>query len=628
MARASSTPILSGTRPLSGEPLAVERGRNRIVMAAAGFLGLFALMGLRIMGLALSGPEDHSFLSASREADRPRADIVDRRGQLLATDLSVWAAYADPAKIWDPDETAELLGTVLPDLDVEATRARLARGGRFVWIGRELTPQEKYDIHNLGLPGIDFVPERKRFYPHRDTLAHVLGYADIDGQGISGVELAFERAIAGRTHADEPVALSIDLRVQHSLHNELAEAMGRFRAKGAAGVIMNVHTGEVLAMVSLPSFDPNLVALASDNAKFNRATAGVYELGSTMKAFTVATALDTRTVSLEDGYDASEPIRYGRFRIRDFHPENRYLTVPEIFYHSSNIGTARMALDITTPVQQEYLNRFGMLTRPTLELPEVAAPLLPPRWGDIETMTISYGHGIAVSPLQMAVGAAALVNGGCLPEPTILPRARPAPCNRVISEETSQTMLRLLRQVVEEGTGKKADVTGFPVAGKTGTAEKARAGGYARRSLITSFMGAFPANAPDYVVYVVLDEPRGTRETFNFATAGWNAAPVAGQVVARVAPLIGVRPVYAVTKEDEETLRRYAETAMRPRPAFLSPDAIAAPVLVEPGPVEPVVTAPLLSEVEAERPDHDRVALRAEEEASGNGEVSTVRFTR
>ncbi len=541
---------LSG-RETKRETRALAAGRNRIVLAAAGFMLLFGVLAVRLVGLALTGPDDLTFLRAAREPDHPRADIVDRNGMLLATDVTVWAAYADPSKVWDPEDTADQLAAKLPDVNRDRLAKRLSGTGRFVWIARELTPQDQFEIHNLGLPGIGFIEERKRFYPHGEAVAHVLGYVDVDGSGIAGAEKAFDQAIAGRTHADEPVALSIDLRVQHSLNNELANAMERFRAKGAAGVILDVETGEVLAMSSLPGFSPNALDAAGADNRFNRVTAGVYELGSTVKAFTVAAALDSHTVTLEDGYDATDPIQYGRFRIRDFHAKKRYLTVPEIFHYSSNIGSAKMAMDIGTETFKSYFARFGLLERPSFELRETAAPLLPARWGEIETMTVSYGHGLAISPLQLAVGAAALVNGGCLPRATVLKTAQtvPGPCDRVISEETSRTMRMLMRDVVERGTGKQADVEGYPVAGKTGSAEKAKRGGYDRRALISSFMGVFPAQDPRYLVLVLLDEPRGTKETHYFATGGWTAAPVVAQIVKRMAPMVGVTPQFPPAEE-------------------------------------------------------------------------------
>ncbi len=559
-------PECGGLRLLGVSP-AVEAGRNRIVLVALAFFALFGLITLRLVDLASSGARDLSFITARSEPDLPRADILDRRGVLLATDVSVFAAYADPLLIWDAADTAGRLATVLPDIDVPKLTARLSGRGRFVWIARELTPRQRFDVHNLGLPGIAFMDERKRFYPHREVLAHILGYTTIDGRGIAGVEMAFDDVIRGRTQADAPVRLSVDIRVQHAVHDEMTKAMARFQARSASAVLLDARSGEVVSLVSLPDFDPNDPSAANDADRFNRAVGGVYELGSTLKGFTIASALDSHTVSLWDGFDATHPIRVGRHTINDFHPKGRYLTVPEIFKFSSNIGTAKMAIAMGLETQTTYLERFGLLQRPPFELRETAKPIVPQRWGELQRMTVSYGHGIAISPLQLAVGGAALVNGGCLPTPTILRASGDGrPCARAITEHTSRVMLRLMREAVADGTGQRADVDGYPVAGKTGTAEKARRGGYDRKALLSSFMGVFPAQDPAYVVLVVLDEPKPSEETLNFATAGWTAAPVVGHIVSRVAPILGVAPVVVSSagsgQPDKDTRKRRAALSM------------------------------------------------------------------
>ncbi|MGF1454123.1 MAG: peptidoglycan D,D-transpeptidase FtsI family protein [Alphaproteobacteria bacterium] len=555
----TSSVVQGRTRPV-GLDEAVEAGRNRIVLVAVTFLVLFAVLSVRLFGLAVSGARDHSFISASSEPDLPRADILDRRGTLVATDVGAFAAYADPSRIWDAAEAADRITGVLARVDRDRLFERLSRKStRFVWVERELTPRERYEVHNLGLPGIDFMRERKRFYPHGTVLSHVVGYTTIDGKGIAGAELAFDPLIRGRTQADAPVRLSVDLRVQHALHQELASALDRFRARSAAGVVLDVRTGEVMGMVSLPDFDPNAPGEAGPARHFNRVVGGVYELGSTLKAFTIAAALDSATVSLLDGFDATHPIKVGRHQIRDFHPKRRFLTVPEIFRYSSNIGTAKMAIAMGLETQKDYLDRFGLLERPPFELKETARPITPERWGELQRMTVSFGHGIAISPLQLSVGGAALVNGGCLPRPTLISAMDPpGSCARAVTPATSRIMLDLMRAVVVEGTGKRADVEGYPVAGKTGTAEKARDGGYDQRAILSSFMGVFPANDPAYVVLVVLDEPKPTEETFNLATAGWTAAPLVGRIVARIAPMLGVPPVLAPSGAGHEGRDRSA----------------------------------------------------------------------
>jgi cell division protein FtsI (penicillin-binding protein 3) len=391
------------------------------------------------------------------------------------------------------------------------------------------------------LPGFGFRNEERRVYPYGATFAHVLGYTDTDGRGISGIEREYEHRLGTE---GEPVALSIDLRLQSILHDELVRATTNFSALGAAGVVMDVNTGEILALASLPDFDPNQPGQSLGESGFNRATKGVYEMGSTFKLFTTAMALDSGTVSLTDGYDATDPIRVARFTISDFHGKKRWLSVPEILTYSSNIGTAKMALDVGAARQKDYLSRFGLLSTPEVELPEVGGPLFPARWSDLSTMTISYGHGIAVSPLQLAAGVSALVNGGVMHQPTLMkvtdtdqPRGA-----QVISEQTSAFMRALMRKVVRDGTGEAANIKGYLVGGKTGTADKQKSGGYDVTALISSFVGVFPMTDPRYVVLVVVDEPKGTKETFGYATGGWVAAPSVGRVIERMGPLYGLAP--------------------------------------------------------------------------------------
>jgi cell division protein FtsI (penicillin-binding protein 3) len=351
--------------------------------------------------------------------------------------------------------------------------------------------------------------------------------------------------------------LTLDLRVQHAMRAELARAMGRFSAIGAAGIVMDVTNGEVLALVSLPDFDPNDATAIDDRARFNRATLGVYEMGSTFKIFTTAMALDSGKVTLNGGYDATKPIRIARFVIRDFHAKRRWLSVPEIFMYSSNIGTVKMALDVGIAEQRAFMGRLGLLRASPVELSEVGQPLVPAKWREVNAMTISFGHGLAVSPMQLAGGVAAIVNGGVLYPPTLRkrPAGEPLVGVRVISERTSEQMRRLMRLVVSKGTGRKAAAKGYLVGGKTGTSEKVVGRRYRAKALMSSFVGAFPMTAPRYVVFAMLDEPTGTLETQNYATGGWVAAPVVGAVISRIGPLLGVRPI---DEEAPKTKRRMA----------------------------------------------------------------------
>ena len=527
---------------------AIRVGRTRLLTMALVFAVSFFVIAGRLIELTVIRQPDPSlaFMDASpTKSVAGRADIVDRNGILLATNLPTASLYADARVVPDPAKAARRLVAVLPELSPAAILERLASGRAFVWLKRNLTPSQQAAVNGLGIPGLQFRDEQRRLYPQGALQSHVLGFTDVDGNGIAGIEKYFDQEMRDRGLRGQALQLSLDVRVQHVLRDELSAAMARFRAAGAAGVVMNANTGELLALVSLPDFDPNHPTATPALARFNRASKGVYELGSVFKVLTVAMALDSGATKLRGGYDATDPIRVARFTIRDSHAKKRWLSVPEILIYSSNIGAAKMALDVGRDGQREYLDRFGLLNRPRLELPEVGVPITPARWGDISTMTAAYGHGVAVSPLQFATTFAAMVNGGVLLPATLIKR-RPgerAVGVQVIRTRTSNQVRRLLRAVVERGTGRKADAPGYLVGGKTGTAEKAGEGGYRRKALISSFVSAFPMTAPKYVVYLLLDEPQGDAETHGYATAGWTTAPLTGRLISRIAPILGVRPV-------------------------------------------------------------------------------------
>jgi len=528
---------------------ALEQGRTRLLVTGVMFALAFSVLGARLVDLTQHGKDGASkwrTLAAAKSAEHvvTRGGIFDRNGHILATSLPTQSLYVDPAeakKALNGAAAADRLLTVLPDLDRMQLIEKIDGSGRFVWLARNLTPDQVWAVNRLGLPGFGFRKEERRVYPYGPTFAHILGYTDVDGQGIAGVEREFEHVLG--TQGDS-LELSIDLRVQAILHNELSKARDTFSAQGAAGVVMDVNSGEILGLASLPDFDPNQPQQSMGLQGFNRATKGVYEMGSTFKLFTTAMALDSGTVKLTDGYDATDPIRVARFTISDYHAKKRWLNVPEILTYSSNIGTAKMALDVGGEKQKEYLARFGLLSTPEVELPEVGSPLYPARWSDVSTMTISYGHGIAVSPLQMAVGISALVNGGVMIPPTLMKvsESQPARGHRVLKEKTSTAMRALMRKVVRDGTGGSADIKGYLVGGKTGTAEKQVGGSYDKSALISSFVGVFPMTEPRFVVLVVLDEPQGVEATYGYATGGWVAAPAVGRVIEQLGPLFGLTP--------------------------------------------------------------------------------------
>ena len=534
---------------------ALEQGRSRLFVTGLAFAIAFLAVGWRLVDLAMfqAGQEPRSAFAT--DGQHPvRADIVDRNGVLLATSLPTASLYADAALVSRPGEAARRLAGVLDGLDIGRTVELLSSDRRFVWLQRGLTPRQQAAVNRLGIPGLDFEREVRRAYPQGALMAHIVGFTDIDGIGLAGIEASQNDRL---DEGGEPVAVSIDTRLQSVMHEELSAGIDEYRAIGGAGLIMDVHTGEILAMVSLPDYSPDRAGEEPDDNRFNRTTLGVYEMGSTFKIFTTAMALDSGAVRLTDAFDATDPIQSGRHWIRDFHPEARWLTVPEIFQHSSNIGSVRMALVVGTERQRDFLGRLGLLSPAPVELAEVGHPQVPSPWREINTMTISFGHGLSVSPVNLATAVSAVVNGGVRNDPTVLRRDPGAPPSgvRVISPATSDVMRRLLRMVVEDGTGGRADAEGYLVGGKTGTAEKSSRGGYSAGRRLSSFIAAFPMTHPDYVVFVMLDEPQGTRETHGFATGGWVAAPVVRRVIERIGPMIGMAPFDAAAPEIREALQ-------------------------------------------------------------------------
>jgi cell division protein FtsI (penicillin-binding protein 3) len=550
--------ISTSSQGVEAPRTAIEIAKGRLVIAVLLFSFAFVVMAARTIELGLTTEAPKSM--AHRQITVPpvqfrRADIIDQNGEILATSLATASLYANPSKVKDAADVARRLVAVLPDLSYADVEAKLSSSNHFVWLKRKLSPRQKWAVNALGVPAFKFENEEERLYPHGRLAAHVLGPVDIDNNGLGGVEYFFNERLNDKGQVGNPLKLSIDIRVQYALADELEAAMRAYQAKGAAGLVMDVNTGEVLGMVSLPDFDPNNVRGVGPKERFNRATLGVYELGSTFKTFTFAAALDSGMVDFSDGYDATKPLKVSRFLIRDDHPKKRFLSLPEIFTYSSNIGTARMALDLGAERQQHFLGELGFLQPATIELSEVGAPLYPARWRKVSTVTISYGHGIAVSPLQLSTAIASMVNGGRLLPATLVHNPKGwQQGKRVISPTTSRKIRQLLRMAVTKGTGRRGDAKGYRVGGKTGTAEKPSHGSYNRKALISSFVGVYPMDDPQYVVFAMLDEPHGTKETFGFASGGWVAAPVVRNVILRTAPLLGVAP----KKEDEGLYRNIA----------------------------------------------------------------------
>jgi len=523
----------------------------RIGMLALGFMAIYAVIAARliIMGLAPEVQASRRALNTDTLA-ASRPDILDREGRVLATDVQASMLYAEPRKkIGDVDEAVELLTGVLPDLDPTELRDRLSSKKGFVRLKREISQQQQAEIHRLGIPHIGFMQENRRLYPAGAEAAHVLGHVNVDNQGTAGLEKWVDSGGLAELHQAgltsgrslEPVQLSLDLAVQHALRDELMAAKETYQAGSTSGVVLDVRTGEIVAMVSLPDYDPNKPGRSIDPTRLNRLTTGVYEMGSTFKALTVAMTLDAGKATLASQFDARAPLLYGKFTISDFHGQRRMLSLPEIFTYSSNIGAAKMALSVGIDGHRAFLKKMGLFDRLRTELPESAQPLLPKTWGEINTATVAFGHGVSVAPLQAVTATAALINGGLLIPPTFLKRSEAdarAIATRVIKPETSDKMRYLFRLNVEQGTAKRAEVEGYYVGGKTGTSEKVVRGRYSREKLLTVFMGAFPCDEPRYLVLVMIDEPKNT----GHSTAGLNAAPAAAQIIARIGPLLGVKP--------------------------------------------------------------------------------------
>ena len=544
----------------------VDRGvkaRARIGLAALVFALGYAVIAVRLVMFAAMPEGQTVRRSGTGDAvATARPDILDRNGEILATDVRMPSLFAEPHRIIDADEASELLTAVMTDVEASELRDRLASRRRFVWLRREITPRQREQIHRLGLPGIGFLPENKRVYPSGGEVSHVIGHVNIDNQGIAGIE----KWLDGRGLADlhlagfasdrlqKPVELAVDLRVQHALRDELVAAREKYRALAAAGLVTDVRTGEVVAMVSVPDYDSNNPREALDPTRINRLTTGVFEMGSTFKALTLAMALDSGKITLRSSFDASRPLQHGKFTIHDFHAQNRVLTVPEIFTYSSNIGTARMALSLGVEHHKQFLRKVGQLDRLRTELPESAEPLVPKRWGELNTITIAFGHGLSVAPLQAMMAFGALMNGGHLIPPTFLKRGEReamALARQVIKADTSDKMRYLMRLNVEKGTATKADVKGYYVGGKTGTAEKVVRGRYSKTKVLTTFTAVLPADQPRYALLIMLDEPQPTAESHGFATSGWNAVPVGGAVIARIASLLGIEPRFELPPSEK-----------------------------------------------------------------------------
>ncbi|PBC03184.1 penicillin-binding protein 2 [Mesorhizobium sp. WSM3860] len=538
------------------------KAKTRIVMTMAVFFTIYSTIAGRLVYLGLQNPDNSGGPQSRVTASRP--DIVDRNGEVLATDIKTASLFAEPRRIVDADEAIEKLSTVLPEIDYEQTYHKLKSGAGFVWLQRQLTPKQQADIMALGVPGLGFRTEKRRFYPSGETSSYIVGLTNIDNQGISGMEKYIDDQGLTDLQASglavardlKPVKLSIDLRVQHVVRDEVATGMERFHAIAAGAVVLNIKTGEVLAMASVPDFDPNNPYNAQEKDRLNRMSAGLYEMGSTFKSFTTGMALDSGKVTLESRFDASRPIKIGRQTIHDFHSKGRVLSVPEVFIYSSNIGSAKEAEAVGIEGHREFLHRLGVLEKMQTELPEVARPTEPKVWKQVNSITIAFGHGVSTTPLQTAVGCAALMSGYLI-EPTFLPRTAEQAmevAKRVVKDKTVEGMRYLYALNAEKGSGKSARVPGYRVGGKTGTAEKVVNGRYSKEKNFNAFVAAFPMDDPQYIVLTIADEPKPEKPGMG-ATAASNAGIMAGNIIRRAASMLGVKPDFS--HENGATLVSY-----------------------------------------------------------------------
>lgn len=546
--------FLNKSVSLQGErSSALDLARGRLVIVSAFFILTYAIVMIRAFDLSIiqgvfndAPPTSVAQYDAPRETPR-RGDIVDRNGVLLATTLEMVSLYADPKMIHDVPAAADGLIKIFPQLSRDALIDKMSSKRRFVWLKRNILPEEQREVLKIGEPGLLFEGGARRVYPHSAMASHMVGYVDTDGEGLAGLEREYSHIL----NKGEVIRTTLDVRLQHALRRSVSTAIDDFTAKAGAGVVMDVKTGEVLAAVSLPDFDPHDPGDQSEGAKFNRLSLGVYELGSMFKIFSTAALLDQHDLPMGYRFDASEPIKVGRFTINDYHAEERVLTIPEVFMYSSNIGTAKMGEMVGTEGLKQFYADLGLLEPLDIDYPEVGKPIYPAPWREVNTLTASYGHGIATSPLQLAVATSTIVNDGIYVRPKlIMDEQSMSEELRLISPKTARKMQALMRLVVSDGTAKKAEVPGYLVGGKTGTAEKATAGGYDKKKLISSFVGAFPMDDPRYVVMVMVDEPKGNKQSYGYATAGWVAAPAAARIISSMASILNIDPAQNIASRD------------------------------------------------------------------------------
>ncbi|MDP5307669.1 peptidoglycan D,D-transpeptidase FtsI family protein [Paracoccus spongiarum] len=558
-----------------------RRAEGRLILMASCFVLAFGTVGLRMGALASSEPSEPRAQVLSAKIMSQRADITDRNGRVLATNLLTHSIYAHPHQMVDPQRAARELARIFPDLDQQKLLRDFTGSRKFLWIKRKISPEQMQAVHDIGEPGLLFGPREMRVYPNGHIASHILGGSGFGNEdvssaevlGVAGVEKAFDNWLRDPAHDGAPLSLSIDLPVQAAMEEVLGSGMTVMNAKGAAGILMDVSTGEILAMSSLPDFDPNdrprplLKGDPSDSPLFNRAVQGQYELGSTFKIFPVAQALDLKIINPNSGITTTTPMKIGKYRINDFHNYGPQLSATDVIVKSSNVGTVRIAQMLGPERQRDFLDDLGLFDPTPIEMVEAPTgqPLVPKRWPAVTAATVSFGHGLAASPLHLAAAYATIANGGKRVSPTLIHgRTRPEG-QQVLSPRAAEQAVAMLRQVVTRGTARSADVEGYEIAGKTGTADKPRPnGGYYKNKVVSTFASVFPASKPQYVLIVTLDEPTSRSANGESRTAGATAAPVAAELVRRLAPLIGLE---ARTDEKLPQIAARFQPHVEPAPA-------------------------------------------------------------
>lgn len=523
----------------------VKIAKHRTLFAVSVFIFLFAVIIFRLTYIMVFNSNDHNAKNYLPPNIISRADILDRNGVIIATSLPTVSLFAYPHEILDIDEAVNKLSSVFNDINTKELEKKISSSKKFLWIKRNLSPQQEQAVLNLGIPGMHFLKTERRVYPDCNLLSHIIGGSDVDNVGIAGIEKVFDDALRESTN---PISLSIDMKIQYAVRDELQKSINEFNAVGGAAVVMNISNGEIISLVSLPDFDPNKKSDPNDKCRFNMVTSSAIEPGSSAKIFNTSMALETGKITPFTQFDARFPLKVGRFTVHDFKGKATFLSVEEILKYSSNIGSGKIAMEIGPTNQKAFFKKIGMLDAISCELLETQKPIFPHQWSEASAITISYGHGIAVSPLHLITVFSGIMNDGIMNNPTLLKRSNPPMGKRIVSPKTSNLMKALIRLNVTEGTNKFAEVPGYLVGGKSGTAEKQKGGHYLKHSNYCGFIGAFPMTAPKYAVYVVLDDPKASAKTFGYATAGWNAAPTAGKVIKRIGPMLNV----TVVQKDQE----------------------------------------------------------------------------